>query len=167
MATLATNRPADAGALRDDLACRAHEAGFDVVGITSADAIPHAAPRLREFLARRRHGTMGWMADTADRRQSPRVLWPEARSVIMLGMNYGPEHDPLAALEERSNGVISVYAQGRDYHDVIKGRLKQIAGWLVGGGIDNVKQAVEFKRIVYRGGFPSHRSGNEQRIILQ
>jgi epoxyqueuosine reductase len=130
MATLAKNRPVDTTALHEELERRAREAGFDAVGITPADAIPQAAPRLREFLARGHHGTMGWMADTAERRQSPRALWPEARSVIMLGMNYGPDHDPLSVLEERTRGAISVYAQGRDYHDVIKGRLKQLAGWL-------------------------------------
>lgn len=130
MAALATTRPEDAGALRAELERRAREAGFDAVGITPADAIPHAGPRLHEFLARGYHGMMGWLSDTAERRQSPRALWPEARSVIMLGMNYGPDHDPLRALDARSSGVISVYAQGRDYHDVIKGRLKQLAGWL-------------------------------------
>ncbi len=143
MTTLAKNRPVDANALREELERRAREAGFDAVGITSADAIPHAAPRLREFLAKGHHGTMGWMAETAGRRQSPRALWPEARSVIMLGMNYGPDHDPLAVLEERSRGAISVYAQGRDYHDVIKGRLKQLAGWLHGASGHEVKVFVD------------------------
>jgi len=141
MATLATNRPMDA--LRAALDRRAREAGFDAVGITSADAIPHAAPRLRQFLAHGYHGTMDWMAETADRRQSPRALWPEARSVIMLGMNYGPDHDPLSALDDGSSGVISVYAQGRDYHDVIKGRLKQIAGWLNAATGHDVKVFVD------------------------
>ncbi|RIA56331.1 tRNA epoxyqueuosine(34) reductase QueG [Dichotomicrobium thermohalophilum] len=143
MVTLAKNRPAEQGALRAQLERRAREAGFDAVGITSADAIPQAAPRLREFLAKGRHGTMSWMAETADRRQAPRALWPEARSVIMLGMNYGPDHDPLAVLEERSRGALSVYAQGRDYHDVIKGRLKQLAGWLHGATGHEVKVFVD------------------------
>jgi len=143
MATLAKNRPADTAALPDELKRRAREAGFDAVGITSADAIPHAAPRLREFLARGYHGAMDWMAETADRRQSPRALWPQARSVIMLGMNYGPDHDPLEALARASRAAISVYAQGRDYHDVIKGRLKQIAGWLHGATGHEVKVFVD------------------------
>ena len=143
MATLAKNRRLDATALRAGLERRARGAGFDAIGITSADAIPQATPRLREFLAKGRHGTMGWMAETADRRQSPRALWPEARSVIMLGMNYGPDHDPLEALAQRSHGAISVYAQGRDYHDVIKGRLKQIAGWLHGATGQDVKVFVD------------------------
>jgi len=143
MAALAKNLPADTAALRDELKRRAREAGFDAVGITPADAIPHAAPRLREFLAKGHHGTMGWMADTAERRQSPRALWPQARSVIMLGMNYGPDHDPMAVLEEPSRAAISVYAQGRDYHDVIKGRLKQVAGWLHGATGHEVKVFVD------------------------
>jgi len=143
MAALAKNLPADTAALRDELKRRAREAGFDAVGITPADAIPHAAPRLRQFLAKGHHGTMGWMADTAERRQSPRALWPQARSVIMLGMNYGPDHDPMAVLEEPSRAAISVYAQGRDYHDVIKGRLKQVAGWLHGATGHEVKVFVD------------------------
>jgi epoxyqueuosine reductase len=143
MATLAEKRTGHTAALRAELERRARETGFDVVGITSADAIPHAAPRLREFLAKGRHGTMGWMAETADRRQSPRALWPEARSVIMLGMNYGPDHDPLSVLDARSRGAISVYAQGRDYHDVIKGRLKQVAGWLYSATGHEVKVFVD------------------------
>jgi len=130
-------------ALREELERRAGGAGFDVVGITSPDAIPQAAPRLREFLTKGRHGTMTWMAQTAARRESPRALWPEVRSVIMLGMNYGPDHDPLDALAQRTRGVISVYAQGRDYHDVIKGRLKQIAGWLHGATGHEVKVFVD------------------------
>jgi len=136
-------RRLDTSALRAELDRRARQAGFDAVGITSADAIPQAAPRLHEFVAKGHHGTMDWMAETADRRQSPRALWPETRSVIMLGMNYGPDHDPLAALDARSSGVISVYAQGRDYHDVIKGRLKQIAGWLHGATGHDVKVFVD------------------------
>jgi len=143
MATLAEKRTGDTAALRAELERRAREAGFDAVGITSADAIPQAAPRLREFLDKGRHGTMDWMAATAGRRDSPRALWPEARSVIMLGMNYGPDHDPLAVLEQRSRGAISVYAQGRDYHDVIKGRLKQLAGWLHGATGHEVKVFVD------------------------
>jgi epoxyqueuosine reductase len=73
---------------------------------------------------------MEWMAETVERRGSPRAMWPEARSVVMLGMNYGPVTDPLATLAERQAGTISVYARNRDYHDVIKGRLKELAGLL-------------------------------------
>jgi epoxyqueuosine reductase len=110
-------------------AARAH--GFDVVAVARPDAIPHAQERLRRFLAEGAHGDMAWMASTAERRGDPRTLWPDARSIIMLGMNYGPDSDPLAILRERSYGAISVYAQGDDYHEVIKPRLKAIARWLI------------------------------------
>lgn len=87
---------------------------------------------------------MEWMADTADRRAAPRDLWPDANSVIMLGMNYGPEEDPLAALQRRDRGAISVYARARDYHDVIKGKLKQLAGEIVAlAGKGDVKVFVD------------------------
>ena len=88
----------------------------------------HLAERLHAFLASGRQGTMDWMERNADRRADPKALWPEARSVIVLGMNYGPAHDPLAVLKHRDAGAISVYAQGDDYHDVIKTRLKRLAG---------------------------------------
>jgi epoxyqueuosine reductase len=105
--------------------------GFDVVGIARPDAIPQAQERLLRFIAEGAHGDMAWMASTAERRGDPRVLWPHARSIIMLGMNYGPDSNPLAILQERGHGAISVYAQGDDYHDVIKPRLKAIARWLI------------------------------------
>jgi len=73
---------------------------------------------------------MDWMMDTADRRVSPRALWPQVRSIVMLGANYGPAENPLAALEARDRGAISVYARGRDYHELLKGRLKQLAGFM-------------------------------------
>ena len=73
---------------------------------------------------------MDWMADTAERRASPQTLWPEARSVIMLGVNYGPDEDPLSRLDQRDIGNISVYARNRDYHELIKGKLKELAGLL-------------------------------------
>src|SRR3569832_997893 len=93
--------------------------GFDVVRFARADAPTQAAERLGAFLADGRQGTMDWMERNADRRADPKVLWPEARSVIVLGMNYGSDHDPLAILGQRDAGAISVYAQGDDYHDVI------------------------------------------------
>ncbi|MDQ3560470.1 MAG: DUF1730 domain-containing protein, partial [Pseudomonadota bacterium] len=97
------------------------------MGVTTPDAIPQAAPRLHAAIEAGHHGAMGWLADTAGRRGSPAALWPEVRSVVMLGMNYGPESDPLAALADRHAGTISVYARNRDYHDLIKGALKRIA----------------------------------------
>ncbi len=86
---------------------------------------------------------MGWMAETADRRADPRALWPAARAIVMLGMNYGPDHDPLRDLADRRAGNISVYARHRDYHDLIKGRLKTLAGWLVARAGGDVKVFVD------------------------
>jgi epoxyqueuosine reductase len=103
------------------------EEGFDAVRIVAPDAIESAAGHLASFIAEGRHATMDWMAETAERRGDPRVLWPDVRSVIMLAMNYGPEHDPLANLAFPDRAAISVYAQNRDYHDVIKGKLKTVA----------------------------------------
>ena len=105
----------------------AHDEGFDDCRITRADAIPLAGERLQHFIAAGHHGSMVWLEDTAGRRGSPTALWPEARSAIMLALNYGSGLDPLARLAARDTGVISVYALGRDYHDVIKGKLKRIA----------------------------------------
>ncbi len=102
--------------------------GFDTVGIASPSAIRDASRNLFAFLEAGFHGEMGWLAANASRRADPRVLWPGVRSIVMAGMNYAPEADPLAATNRPSNGAISVYAQGADYHDVIKGKLKAIAG---------------------------------------
>ena len=114
--------------IRQFLRGEAERLGFDGMGIAAANSIPRAGGRLKAFLQAGRHGTMGWMADTAERRGDPQILWPEARSVIMLAMNYAPESDPLALLSRPDRAAISVYARHRDYHDVIKGRLKEIAG---------------------------------------
>ena len=105
------------------IAARAKALGFDACRVTTPDAAPEAGARLDAWLAAGHHGTMQWMADTAERRRAPRSLWPDVRSVIMLGMNYGPETDPLASLARRDAGSISVYARHRDYHDVVKGKL--------------------------------------------
>ncbi len=112
----------------------------------AAAAAPEARERLAAWLAEGRQGEMAWMAETFERRAAPRALWPEARSVVMLAMNYGPADDPLAATRRRDRGAISVYARHRDYHDVVKGRLKTLAGWLVanaGGGGADVKVFVD------------------------
>jgi epoxyqueuosine reductase len=93
---------------------------------------------LRQFLDSGAHGDMGWMAANAERRGDPRALWPDVRSVVMLGINYGPDENPLAVLNDRGRGAISVYARGDDYHEVIKARLKALGRWLVakaGGGV--------------------------------
>jgi len=105
--------------------------GFDLCRFTDIDEAWPAAGRLQEFVDAERHGEMAWMAETAERRRHPRAMWDGARSAIVLGVNYGPDHDPLAILSEPTKGAISVYAQGDDYHEVIKARLKALARWLV------------------------------------
>ncbi len=107
------------------------------------DAIPQAAPRLQEFLDAGAHGDMAWMAANADRRGDPQLLWSGVRSILMLGVNYGPDGDPLAVLQDRSRGDISVYARGDDYHDLIKSRLKQIGRWLIDHAGGEVKVFVD------------------------
>ncbi len=101
--------------------------GFDVVRVAPAGAPSGAPERLGAFLADGRHGTMDWMERNAARRADPAALWPQAKSIVVLGLNYGPQDDPLAALQRRDAGTISVYAQGDDYHDVIKAKLKRVA----------------------------------------
>ncbi|WP_425328846.1 tRNA epoxyqueuosine(34) reductase QueG [Roseicyclus marinus] len=101
------------------------------MGICRPDAIPEAAARLAEFVGKGRHGQMGWMAERMGWRGDPAALWPEARSVIMLADLYTPEADPLQALERRDCATISVYAQNRDYHDLVKKRLKRVGRWLL------------------------------------
>nr|WP_255607230.1 tRNA epoxyqueuosine(34) reductase QueG [Ancylobacter sp. Lp-2] len=120
------------------------EEGFDAIGICAADAIPQAAPRLAQWLASGAQGDMEWLEETAERRSSPRALWPEVRSVIMLGLNYGPDEDPRAALADRLRGAISVYARGDDYHELVKGKLKRICSRFVPrvGGPDQVEVKV-------------------------
>jgi epoxyqueuosine reductase len=130
-------------ALKTALAEAASGLGFDAIGITRPDAIPQAAGRLRAFLEAGAHGDMAWLADKVQRRESPAAMWPEVRSVIMLGVNYGPDDDPLAILSERSRGGISVYARGDDYHDIIKPRLKTLARWLIEKAGGDVKVFVD------------------------
>jgi epoxyqueuosine reductase len=117
--------------LRAFLNREATAAGFDAVAVTAPNAIPLAGERLSEFVAQNFHGSMAWMRETLARRGDPRTLWPDVRSIVVLAMNYGPAHDPRAILEKRDRAAISVYAQNRDYHDLIKGRLKGVAGKLV------------------------------------
>jgi epoxyqueuosine reductase len=105
--------------------------GFDVCRVTHPEAIPDAPERLNTWLASGAAGSMDWLAATQARRSDPRKLWPETASIILLGMNYGPASDPLAELAQKSAGNISVYARNRDYHGLIKGRLKLLAAWLV------------------------------------
>jgi epoxyqueuosine reductase len=119
------------GLTREQLVTRAREEGFVKVGVCRPDAVPEAAGRLRAFLAEGRQGQMGWLAEREAWRGSAAALWPEARSVIMLAEAYTPEGDPMAGLAERDRGVISVYAQGKDYHDLVKRRLKRLGRWLI------------------------------------
>jgi len=132
--------PAD---LKAALASEARALGFDCVGVTAPDAIADAARHFRAFLDTGAHGDMDWLAANPERRADPRVLWTNVRSVIMLGVNYGPDENPLAILESRTSGAISVYAQGDDYHDLIKKRLKALARWLVATSGCEVKVFVD------------------------
>jgi epoxyqueuosine reductase len=129
--------------LKQKLADEARALGFDCVGITDPDAIATAGRYFHEFLDAGAHGDMDWLAANPQRRTDPRVLWPDVRSVIMLGVNYGPDENPLDILQQRSRGAISVYARGDDYHDVIKKRLKALARWLVAASGGEVKVFVD------------------------
>lgn len=117
--------------LKEALRAEALDAGFVDMGVCRPDAIPDAAGRLATFVADGRHGQMGWMAERMHWRGDPAELWPEARSVIMLAEAYTPEHDPMAVLDQKDRAAISVYAQGRDYHDIVKKRLKRVGRWLI------------------------------------
>jgi epoxyqueuosine reductase len=114
------------------IAARAAALGFGALGVADAAAPWPAGARLAEFVEAGRHGTMEWMETTLERRTHPRAMWGDARSALVLGLNYGPERDPRALQSEPGLGAISVYAQGDDYHELIKGRLKQLAGWIAG-----------------------------------
>ena len=117
-----------AGTILAELRARATALGFDAFGVTSADARPDLKARLDAALAQGWQDGMEWMAETADRRATPSALWDGVRSVIMLGVNYGPDRDPMETLTQRDRGTISVYARNRDYHEIIKGKLKELAG---------------------------------------
>ena len=117
----------DTASLHEALKAKARELGFASCGIARALDDPVQAERLRNWLAAGMHGEMGWMEERADVRRGPHAMWPEARSMIALGMSYAPDHDPMTQREAK----ISVYAQGRDYHDVLKKAAKALARWLV------------------------------------
>jgi len=116
-------------ALKEALVGRALEEGFVAARVCAPHAVPDVADRLQAFVDAGRHGQMGWMAERMAWRGDPAALWPEARSVVMLAESYAPTHDPLAVLERRDLGAVSVYAQGRDYHDIVKKRLKRLGRW--------------------------------------
>ena len=107
------------------------EAGFSQMGVCRPDSIPEAAQRLTQYVNAGRHGEMAWMEDRMHWRGSPESLWPEAKSVVMLADVYSPEHDPLTILTQKDRAAISVYAQNRDYHDIVKKRLKRVGRWLI------------------------------------
>lgn len=125
------------------LRAEAARIGFDAVGVARADAAPAMGDRLRAWLRDGYHGDMLWMAARADERASPAVLWPDVRSVVMLGMSYAPALDPFRNHTRPDIGVLSVYAHGGDYHDVVKARLKMLARWLVEAGGAGVKVFVD------------------------
>jgi epoxyqueuosine reductase len=129
--------------LKAALGREARTLGFDCVGVTDPDVLAEAGKHFRDFLAAGAHGDMDWLAARPERRADPRVLWAGVRSIVMLGVNYGPDENPLAILEQRTRGAISVYAQGDDYHDLVKKRLKQLARWLVATSGGEVKVFVD------------------------
>lgn len=120
----------DGASARDAIRAQAREAGFDIVGFAAPDIGARAQQGLSDFVEKGWQGDMTWFAEKADRRSDPRVLWSDVRTVIVLGMNYGPDTPPLDILEQRDRGAISVYARGRDYHNLVKKRLKRVARWM-------------------------------------
>ncbi|MBN8919859.1 MAG: DUF1730 domain-containing protein, partial [Rhizobiales bacterium] len=131
----------DPAAIKAALAAAAKAAGFDVARVVRPESGDAAAAGLAQFLAAGAHGDMAWMEDP--RRRDPRALWSDVRSVVMLGMNYGPDTDPRAALQARDRGAVSVYAQGDDYHELIKPRLKTVARELLAIAGGDVKVFVD------------------------
>ncbi|APE42032.1 tRNA epoxyqueuosine(34) reductase QueG [Sulfitobacter alexandrii] len=129
--------------LKARLVAEALREGFVAARVCKPGAVPEVADRLTAFVQAGYHGQMGWMADRMHWRGNPAALWPEARSVLMLAESYTPETDPLAVLDRPEKGAISVYAQGRDYHDIVKKRLKRLARWLIAEGGGEVKVFVD------------------------
>ncbi|SEG11776.1 tRNA epoxyqueuosine(34) reductase QueG [Jhaorihella thermophila] len=129
--------------LKKRLVARALEEGFVDVGICRPWAVPEVAERLAAFVAAGRHGQMRWMAERMAWRGNPAALWPEARSVIMLAESYTPAEDPMAVVGRPGRGAISVYARNRDYHDIVKKRLKRLARWLIAEAGGEVKVFVD------------------------
>lgn len=127
----------------EDVKAHALSIGFDVCRITSVEEGWAAGARLKAFVDAGYHGEMGWMEETLERRSHPQAMWPDARSAIVVGVNYGPDHDPLAVLDAKDRAAISVYAKGKDYHDVLKKRLKQLARDFVAANECEVKVFVD------------------------
>jgi len=129
--------------LAQRLVDRGKALGFDVIKFTKADLPALTGERLQEFVEAEWHGSMKWMPETLERRKTPTAMWSGAVSAIVLATNYGPEINPLDRLDNKTTGNISVYALNRDYHDVVKGRLKQLAGWLASESDCDVKVFVD------------------------
>lgn len=129
--------------LKDRLNAQALAEGFAAMGVCAPDAIPQAAGRLAAFVQAGWHGQMAWMAERMVWRGDPAALWPQARSVVMLAESYAPEGDPLAVLQARDRGAVSVYAQGKDYHDLVKRRLKRLGRWLLDQAGGEIKVFVD------------------------
>ena len=133
----------DTDDLKAQLIAQAAEAGFAMARICTPNSVPEVPGRLQDFLNAGRHGQMAWLEDRAHWRGDPAALWPEAKSVIMLAEPYTPDHDPLDDLENTDCGVVSVYARNKDYHDIVKKRLKRVARWLVAQADCDVKVFVD------------------------
>ncbi len=129
--------------LKQNLITRAKSLGFDICKITPASLSDDIGSKLETAIELNRHATMEWMETTLERRKTPTAMWSEAKTAIMLGMNYGPDSDPLETLEQKSKATISVYARNRDYHDIIKGKLKTLASWLASQTSEDVKVFVD------------------------
>jgi epoxyqueuosine reductase len=142
-----SGKPASAQKIEADprIAIRDHalRIGFDAIGFCKATLGPEARERLESFLRAGYHGDMGWLADKLEQRSHPRSLWPEARSIIVLGLSYVPADDPLAVTQQKDRGAVSVYARNRDYHDIIKGRLKHLAQFMASRFACQVKVFVD------------------------
>jgi epoxyqueuosine reductase len=119
------------GQMKERIVAQALAEGFVACRVTTPDAVPEIAERLSRFVIEGRHGQMGWMAERMHWRGDPAALWPEARSVLMLAEAYTPAHNPLDVVGRPELGAISVYAQGKDYHDLVKKRLKRLGRWLI------------------------------------
>jgi len=117
-------------AIKGAIAERARAEGFDAIGFAAPSPSAREKKRLEIYLREGRHGDMAWMAETEARRGDPLVLWPAVKTIVALGINYGADSDPLEILQRKDRGAISVYAQGRDYHDVVKKKLKALGGWI-------------------------------------
>ena len=135
--------PKDRQDPRSQIRNNALRIGFDAVGFCQASLAPDARERLTQFLHAGYQGDMGWLAARTEQRSHPQSLWPEARSVVVVGLSYAPEDDPLALATQPSKGAISVYARNRDYHDLVKGRLKHLAQFMISRFTCNVKVFVD------------------------